>query len=726
MWAPGSSMATDLDIGYDYNLSNVDVTGLDVSGSGNTATLLAGTANSTQIYISTDSGLNWTRSRQEPTGQSKTEILMAPDFSSLGLAYAVTSGTESAFSYTSDGGITWNQIGLIDTKISSSGIIDLAVSPVYAEDNTLFMLTFDSEHIEHSLWRSLNSGATWERVFTSTLANADSIKLVELSPQYGRGSQVVFLTGTSGSNSVIWKSTDNGQAFIPRGVPFSIDTWQVVNDSTLLLGSYDGSHGLVYYTTNGGLSYSNGAIVGSQPLKSIAFSPNYEQDKSILIGNTKGWVYYSTDNGTSFKLLGDQLPLSATGLSEVAVAFDPNFSRNHVVYAATNIKVTSDSKKRIFRFIVDKSDSWESIDSTPPVGSIFNQITVSNNGILYAASSQAVDTTQSEGGMERSLNPTYSLGPAFETVVRGLEDGATLTGLWIQDNQLWSIDTTHTKLMTYIDSLAQPVILITPANGAAGTGTANISLDWEPLKGATRYEWQLDYDTDFSTIPSGFAGETDESSARSPALATATTYYWRVRAAEPVLSPWSAKWSFTTSLGASVIAPRLYSPEAGDRGTLIKPVFQWSAIAEADGYELLVAAEASFSNPVIVKIGEYSLPSTAWQSDISLDYNTTYFWKVRARNSSSYSDWSDVGAFTTEAPPQPILTPERSPSKPTSTLTPTLSTTPPSPPPSSPPSIPLVQSSIPDWAIYLGLTLLLTTVLLLVILLVMMVGTRRS
>ena len=133
-----------------------------------------------------------------------------------------------------------------------------------------------------------------------------------------------------------------------------------------------------------------------------------------------------------------------------------------------------------------------------------------------------------------------------------------------------------------------------------GTGTANVSLDWETLKGATKYKWQLDYDTDFSTIPAGFEGETEGSSTRSPALATATAYYWRVRATQPVLSPWSAKWSFFTSLGASVIAPTLYSPEAAASGLARKPVFQWGAFAGANSYELVVAADASFSNPVFV------------------------------------------------------------------------------------------------------------------------------
>ena len=733
-WAPGSSMAIDLDIGDAYNLSNVDATGLAVSGNTTTASLLAGAANSAQVYISTDSGLNWTRSTKAPTGESETRLLKAPDFTSCCVAYTATSGSESAFSYTTDGGVTWHQAGLIDTKISQNGIIDLAVSPDYSQDDTLFMLTFDGEHTEHSLWRSLDSGATWERVFTSTLASADSINLIELSPQYGSDSQAVFLAGTSGSNSVIWRSTDSGQTFTRRSAPFSIDTWAVVNDNALFLGSYNGSNGLVYHTTSHWFSYSTGSIAGSQPLEFIALSPNYEQDETILIGNTNGWVYWSADNGTSFQ----PLPPDATSpplTDSITVAFDPEFGSNKVVYAASN---TAD--EGIYRFIINKSTTWESVDSTLPAGSMLSQLAVSADGTLY------VTNLKADCGLERSLNPTYSLGPTFETVTRGLDDSASLTGLWLHGNQLWSIDTQNTRLMTYTDSLVLPVTLTSPPNKAPGIGTGNVHLEWETLKGATEYEWQLDYDTDFSTVPSDFEGDTRASSARLPALETATTYYWRVRATEPVLSQWSTKWSFTTSLGTTVITPELYSPKAGAIGVPIKPIFQWNAIVEADSYELLVSLDASFSDPIIVKIGDYALPATAWQSNINLGYNTTYYWKVRASGSSSHSVWSAVGAFTTEpAPsepsPPPELTPspssqQSSPPSPSSQQSsPSPSPQPPSPqqsspspspqPPSPPSSPPLEESTLPEWVIYLGSALLLTTVLLLITLVVLVAGMRR-
>jgi hypothetical protein len=380
----------------------------------------------------------------------------------------------------------------------------------------------------------------------------------------------------------------------------------------------------------------------------------------------------------------------------ITVAFDPEFNSNNTVYAASN---TAD--KGAYRFIINKDTEWESIDGTLPSGGMVSQLVASIDGTLYATNLKA------DGGMERCLDPTYSLGPTFETVTRGLDDGATLTGLWLRDNTLWSADSHNVRLMTFTDTMTRPVTLTSPLNQAGGTGIGNVNLDWETLKGATTYNWQLDYDTDFSTVPSGFEDDTEASSARLPELEPATTYYWRVRATEPVLSPWSAKWSFTTSLSSTVITPELYSPEAGATGVAIKPIFQWSGVADADSYELIVSTEPSLANPTILKVEAYALPGTAWQSNVSLNYDTAYYWKARAIGSDTKSDWSAVGAFTTESPPSPPP-----PSPPPVAESPL----PPSPPPPPQPTVPHV---------YLVGGLLMTIILLLITTLVLVTGIKR-
>jgi len=431
--------------------------------------------------------------------------------------------------------------------------------------------------------------------------------------------------------------------------PFPIKSWVVVSDDTLFIGS---SNSLIYGTTNSGLTYSSKAVAGEQSINSLSLSPSYATDETILAGNKNGWVYWSRDNGISFEPL-PQDATSAPLTGKITVAFDPNYSHNSTVYSASD---TPD--KGIYRFVTGTSTKWESIDGTLPSGGKIDQLAVSAQGALYATNFQETDIVKGLGGMERCLNPAYQGEPIFETANCGLDDGATLIGLWLCADQLWSIDSTNVKLMTFTDSLATPVSLTSPPHQSPGAGTItgstirNVNLDWESLNGATSYHWQLDYNANFSTVPIPLEGDAEVSSTRLSALEPTTTYYWRVRVTEPLLSPWSANWSFTTSLGTSPVAPHLRTPGAGAKHVNLKPIFQWSAITGADSYELLVSKNVYFANPTIERTGTYALPSTAWQSDTELSYATTYYWKVRAISSTSHSVWSAVSAFTTGALPE--------------------------------------------------------------------------
>ncbi len=155
------SSATDLNVGTG-DASNIDINGLAVSGNTDSVRLMAGAASSAQVYFSNDGGESWARSKKGPTGESETFVTMSRDFATSGVAFAATSGDDSGFSISRDAGVTWNQVGLIDTIIDN--IIDFAPSPDYLNDQTMFLLTFGGEN---SLWRGTNG--VWERIFSTSL-----------------------------------------------------------------------------------------------------------------------------------------------------------------------------------------------------------------------------------------------------------------------------------------------------------------------------------------------------------------------------------------------------------------------------------------------------------------------------------------------------------------------------------------------------------------------------
>ena len=635
---PTASTAQDLNIGAIDNLNAVDIASLASCGN----TIIAGCAGNTGIYLSNDSGASWAKCNKPPTGQTNTSVMIAPDFATLQKAYAVTCGTESAFSCSSDGGLTWNQISLIDTKISD--IPDIA-TPLAA---TTFMLTFNGENLIHSLWRTTDSGSTWERVFCGSNAHFDTLDMVKTIPQYGTDSQVIFVAGQKDGHPVIWKSSDNGQSFTLRSAPCVIDTLTIVDSNNWFVGGYDGSSGLVYSTINGGNFYKDPVEAGSQPLTAVVLSPNYPQDKTVLVGSSVGQVYLSQDNGASFSLPGQPLPLTG-GSGRISLAFDSKFSENKIIYAATDATVTATGKERIFRFTIGKSTGWQSIYASLPNNAVVRQLAVAKDGTLYAVNTQAIVAADKKGGVIRCLYPTYS-SPTVETMLSGLSDTVILNRLSVCDNRLWTIDTKNTRLMTFLDSLSGQVSLVSPDNKVSGLDTANLSLKWQALNGASQYEWQVCDSAGFTGLLTGLTGTVESSSARPTGLEPATTYYWRIRTTKPFLSRWSDVWSFNTILGGSNIVPILSVPAAGAK-TAIKPIFQWSTIASADRYDLLVAKDNAFSEVVIDKTGKNALSSNAWESEFNLENNTTYYWKVKARSDKSVGVWSAVSAFTTESAP---------------------------------------------------------------------------
>ena len=100
------------------------------------------------------------------------------------------------------------------------------------------------------------------------------------------------------------------------------------------------------------MSYVNKGIAGNQVLNSLALSPDYENDHTVLAGNINGSVFFSNDNGLVFEPLpfdAAEPPLSGN----ITVAFAANYSQNKTVYAADDT-----AGKGIYRFVIGGT-SWE-------------------------------------------------------------------------------------------------------------------------------------------------------------------------------------------------------------------------------------------------------------------------------------------------------------------------------------------------------------------------------
>ncbi len=484
--------------------------------------------------------------------------------------------------------------------------------------------------------------------------------------------------------------------------------------------------GYVYKTTrHGARPWDEYEVEGAGSANFFALEPGYTDPGSVLLGDDLSQVFISEDGGETWDLVGDCADVldPTDGTYDTWVIFDPGYATNHIIYAAAG----HNTARCIIDPDEDWADQeWELLcdDLYDATG-----IAVTGDTALYVADNDDVDYPTLddpvddehegviyEGGVLRSLNPDTEDADdvVFERIGPGLVDGETeLRHLWLTcdtsddgcaENVLWSLeqyDESPENIWVYEDTLAQPVVLNTPVEGQKVGTTGKATLSWKELCGADCYEVSLYsycpecpdqklevplcldcaptddvacgpevecthlgvYATDLFIDGITCCPCTEETCIVVDDLDPGTTYYWQVRVCQgnPTLSKWSEERTFITALPA-VDFELLCSPECGGQNVIITPNFSWQPVEEATGYEVELAPTETFTAGVIK--GKTTV--NAWACTATLDYATTYYWRVRAEKDGIYSDWSTCLFTTMEkpvppTPPVEVVTPPAQP-----------------------------------------------------------------
>jgi hypothetical protein len=93
--------------------------------------------------------------------------------------------------------------------------------------------------------------------------------------------------------------------------------------------------------------------------------------------------------------------------------------------------------------------------------------------------------------------------------------------------------------------------------------------------------------------------------------------------------------------------PGLSSPANGSTGQPVTLNLAWNAATGASSYRLQVSASSAFSSPVL---DDSTITTTSRQVG-SLTGNTSYYWRVRAKNNAGTSAWSSPWTFTSISSP---------------------------------------------------------------------------
>ena len=136
-------------------------------------------------------------------------------------------------------------------------------------------------------------------------------------------------------------------------------------------------------------------------------------------------------------------------------------------------------------------------------------------------------------------------------------------------------------------------------------------------------------------------------------------YFWRVRGLHP---SYIGNWSTTSyfSLISPQDSPNLIKPVNSEINVTISPSFVWEKQGIEDSFQLQISLDESFLSVFIDSSGITRDSITLYQ----FNFNTTYYWRVKAFNSLGVSPWSHVFRFTTflpvPSPPVPLYPPDLS------------------------------------------------------------------
>ncbi len=186
--------------------------------------------------------------------------------------------------------------------------------------------------------------------------------------------------------------------------------------------------------------------------------------------------------------------------------------------------------------------------------------------------------------------------------------------------------------------VAAPVLLI-PENNSLCDVDGQFS--WEPVAKAEGYILQLDDNKDFTN--SDITTEGIASSSHSyESLGYEKTYYWRVKAYRSKdTSNWSETHTFTTLPSHITLA----APLNDDVQIPVSGTFVWNRYFPAQSYQVQLSNESLFGSTIIDSTG---ITDTILDYK-ALQYNTTYYWRVRYYKNGHPGDWSSVHSFMTES-----------------------------------------------------------------------------
>jgi len=552
---------------------------------------------------------------KQPGGTSRTVVAWSGS-----KVVAGTSGDESAFSVSTNDGLAFNDVSMIDSMLMVyATVTDMIITP---DGSKLYVVAYVDTDV--SVWLR-EAGVLWTRVLS--LKDQTNLDLIlRVAPE---DPNVIYLVDRIDGN--IWRTTDGGKTRWKANPCYTLTGTPAINDfaveSADVAYAIDGSS--LTKTTNGGASWGT-----LRPLKIAGYTVTVASNGDVLIGGSDGNIAWSVDGGTSFSKT--PMPLGAIYTGNVHVLPDADYESNGIVYASNDGYYAGQTIYRgtlstAMPMLYSYGPTIPDTDTTPTVPVNYEYFGLAQSeGVVYAVSSNGTHTY-----VWRALNLLEC-----ETQAEALWSSYSTTGntRTVQNLKMsagpkaWAIKTTTGGFVLSVTdpiALEAPTVLApedefaVPLNAASGDAY-DITFSWERYDDTDLDGMQLQIATDdefnavvynqsfvvSTTLTSKVVGPTGIVTTQTatetvtettagytytstdlvtgnitqiivPATTTeipvtittavsqvcdfmpATTYYWRVRVAldNPALSPWSEVRSFTVAEAEAVGAVTVEIPD---------------------------------------------------------------------------------------------------------------------------------------------------------------------
>ncbi len=380
----------------------------------------------------------------------------------------------------------------------------------------------------------------------------------------------------------------------------------------------------------------------------------------VAAGNPGGWSAFSQI--WEFRTLGypSQVSLFSPANNSINMPTSITFIWNHAVDLQSKYKPKSDqfkneSKESDLNTLSKHKSDRSFTDEYETIGYYWFELsadTVSLSGLIR--DSTLADTSKTINGFSNSASYYWRVKAKNETG-------------WGQFSSWW-------KFTTIVSAPAAPVLSF-PSDNSTGNAL-NIILLWNRSAGASSYRVQLALDSNFSSLILNDSNVTDSMKAVT-GLGPLVYYYWKVNAKNiGGTSDYSQVWRFKTigepnqvilvapvnnavnqpvdltfiwrrafdQTSVSYIQPFVYKNERAPLKNSVQSTIESSVIDMVNNYYFeLTTDTVTYANVI-----RDSLLLDTVRSVNGLIYNTSYFWRVKAKNEIGWGSFSDWFRFTTQ------------------------------------------------------------------------------